>query len=75
MVKIYDVRTFKPLPSVTFAAGPAFVLAHPKNPSSLVVASSQGMFQTTDLNKPGEASFHQVGAHLLFSLPFHPSDV
>ena len=61
MVNIYDVRTFRPLPPVSFAPGPAFVLTHPKNPSSLVVASAQGMFQTTDINKPGEAGFHQVG--------------
>jgi PAB-dependent poly(A)-specific ribonuclease subunit 2 len=71
MVKVFDVRTFKPLPSVPFEAGPAFVLAHPKNPSSLVVASAQGMFQTTDLLKPGEASFHQVSAGRHFTLVSH----
>lgn len=60
MVKIFDVRTMKALPPVPFANGPAFVLVHPQNTSSLVISSSQGTIQVTDIDRPGESEFLQV---------------
>lgn len=60
MVKIFDVRTFKELTSISFEPGPAFVLPSVIHQGGLVVASAQGTFMTLDVDRAWEASFHQV---------------
>jgi hypothetical protein len=60
VVKVFDVRTYKELNSISFEPGPAFVLPSVINQSGLVVASAQGTFMTVDIERAWEASFHQV---------------
>lgn len=60
MVKIFDVRMFKELTSISFEPGPAFVLPSVIHQGGLVVASAQGTFMTLDVDRAWEASFHQV---------------
>lgn len=49
-VRLYDTRTLRALPPISFPAGPAFVLLNPTDPSKLVIASQQGMIQVADLS-------------------------
>ncbi|WWD21952.1 PAB-dependent poly(A)-specific ribonuclease subunit PAN2 [Kwoniella shandongensis] len=50
LVRIYDVRTLRPLPPISFPAGPAFALLHPTDTSKLVLSSQQGMLQIIDMS-------------------------
>ncbi|KAK8846644.1 PAB-dependent poly(A)-specific ribonuclease subunit PAN2 [Kwoniella newhampshirensis] len=50
LVRIYDVRTLRPLPPVSFPAGPAFALLHPSDTSKLILSSQQGMLQMIDMS-------------------------
>ncbi|WRT65143.1 uncharacterized protein IL334_002085 [Kwoniella shivajii] len=50
LVKIYDVRTLRPLPPISFPAGPAFALLHPTDSSKMVISSQQGMLQSVDMS-------------------------
>ncbi|CED82537.1 pab-dependent poly-specific ribonuclease subunit pan2 [Phaffia rhodozyma] len=60
MVKVFDVRTFKPLPAISFETGPAFVLPDLKKQDSMIVVSVQGSFMAVEIGKPWEARFHQL---------------
>nr|XP_019008893.1 PAB-dependent poly(A)-specific ribonuclease subunit PAN2 [Kwoniella pini CBS 10737]OCF47674.1 PAB-dependent poly(A)-specific ribonuclease subunit PAN2 [Kwoniella pini CBS 10737] len=59
LVKIYDIRTLRPLPPISFPAGPAFALLHPTDPSKLVISSQQGMLQSVDMSGGSAASTFQ----------------
>ncbi|WWD08075.1 hypothetical protein V865_006185 [Kwoniella europaea PYCC6329] len=59
LVKIYDIRTLRPLPPISFPAGPAFALLHPTDPSKLVISSQQGMLQTVDMSTGSTGSMFQ----------------
>lgn len=56
LVRLYDVRTLRPLPPISFPAGPGFVRLHPSDPSKLVIASQQGMLQTVDMSQGSDSS-------------------
>ncbi|KAF8163190.1 ubiquitin carboxyl-terminal hydrolase-domain-containing protein [Crassisporium funariophilum] len=61
LVKVYDLRTMRPLPPVPFSAGPAFIRTFPKRPSSLVVVSNQGLVNIVDVSNPSASSeFYQL---------------
>ncbi|KAF8274229.1 PAB-dependent poly-A-specific ribonuclease subunit PAN2 [Lactarius quietus] len=61
LVKIYDLRSLKPLPPVPFPAGPAFINVLPKRSSSLVVTSNQGLVNIVDTSNPTSANeFYQL---------------
>ncbi|WVQ97692.1 PAB-dependent poly(A)-specific ribonuclease subunit PAN2 [Kwoniella sp. CBS 9459] len=49
LIRLYDVRTLRPLPPISFTAGPAFVLLHPTDSSKIVISSQQGMLQVVDI--------------------------
>lgn len=57
-VKLYDVRTLRALPPVSFPLGPAFCMLDPSSASRLIVASQQGSLQVVDLTT-GSQSEHQ----------------
>ncbi|KAL7423333.1 poly(A)-specific ribonuclease [Cryptotrichosporon argae] len=59
MVQIYDVRTLRPLPPISFASGPSFALLDPSNPSRLLVASQSGVLQLADM-AAGTSEFQQL---------------
>lgn len=70
------MRTGVPLP---FAApgGPALIDIHPRLSSTILVAASQGSWQTIDMNSPGEGAFYHIPpvhshSHLT-SMSFSPS--
>ena len=61
LVKIYDLRSMKPLPPVPFPAGPAFINLLPMRSSSLVITSNQGLVNIVDTSNPTSANeFYQV---------------
>ncbi|KAG8769786.1 poly(A)-specific ribonuclease [Ceratobasidium sp. 428] len=60
-VKVFDARTLRPLPPVPFADLPSFIRTHPKKPSTIVIASSQGFINVIDIAQPtGTADFNQL---------------
>ncbi|WVR04297.1 PAB-dependent poly(A)-specific ribonuclease subunit PAN2 [Kwoniella sp. DSM 27419] len=59
LVRIYDVRTLRPLPPISFPAGPAFVLLHPSDSSKVIISSQQGMLQTVDMTVGSAGSTFQ----------------
>jgi PAB-dependent poly(A)-specific ribonuclease subunit 2 len=59
-VRLYDVRTLRALPTVSFAAGPAFCLLHPTDPSKMIISSQQGMVQIVDLTSSTPGAFQQL---------------
>jgi hypothetical protein len=61
LVKIYDLRSMKPLSPVPFPAGPAFINILPMRSSSLVITSNQGLVNIVDTSNPTSANeFYQV---------------
>lgn len=62
LVKIYDLRTMRPLPPIPFSAGPAFIHSMPNRSSSLAVISSTGLVNVVDAaNSSAANEFYQVG--------------
>ncbi|KDQ12374.1 hypothetical protein BOTBODRAFT_134946 [Botryobasidium botryosum FD-172 SS1] len=75
LVKVFDLRTLRPLPPYPFSSGPAFIDIHPKNSSVIVVSSSQGFVNVVDVANPTTGGeFHQVDtASYLTSSAISPS--
>lgn len=59
-VKVFDARTLRPLPPIPFADLPSFIRVHPKKPSTILIASSQGFVNVIDVAQPGTPDFVQV---------------
>lgn len=59
LVRLYDTRTLRALPPISFSAGPAFVNLNPSDPSKLVIASQSGMLQVADTSA-GTNEFQQL---------------
>lgn len=61
LVKVYDLRTMRPLPPIPFQDGPAFIDILPKHSSSLVVTSAQGLVNVVDVSDYSNVSgFYQL---------------
>ena len=61
LVKIYDMRTMRPLQPIPFSSGPTFIQLLPRRTSSVVVASNQGLVNIVDVSSPSSSSeFYQV---------------
>ncbi|KAG1748914.1 PAB-dependent poly-A-specific ribonuclease subunit PAN2 [Suillus paluster] len=61
LVKVYDLRTMRPLPPIPFQDGPAFINILPKHSSSLVVTSAQGLVNVVDVSDYSNVSgFYQL---------------
>ncbi|KAF9001875.1 ubiquitin carboxyl-terminal hydrolase-domain-containing protein [Cyathus striatus] len=61
LVKVYDLRTMRPLPPIPFSSGPAFIRAVPKRPSTIAIVSSQGLINIVDVSLPSAPSeFYQL---------------
>ena len=65
LVRLYDVRTLRALPPISFPAGPAFCLLHPTDPSRLVISSQQGMLQLVDLNSSDHFQQLDVNSYIV----------
>ncbi|KAG9034379.1 poly(A)-specific ribonuclease [Tulasnella sp. JGI-2019a] len=59
LVKVYDIRSLKPLPPIPFAQGPAHVTVHPKKASSIVITSAEGLVNIVDLSDPVNGQEYQ----------------
>lgn len=57
---MYDARMMKTLAPIPFQAGPAFVKVHPRQPSTVFVASARGQLQIFDTTKFAEYQYNQV---------------
>ncbi|THH06212.1 hypothetical protein EW145_g4234 [Phellinidium pouzarii] len=61
LVKVYDIRSFKALPPVSFSAGPGFINLLPRRSSSVVVTSTMGLINIVDTSNPGDGGeFYQL---------------
>ncbi|KIL69643.1 hypothetical protein M378DRAFT_184057 [Amanita muscaria Koide BX008] len=61
LVKVYDMRTMRPLQPVPFSSGPAFIQLLPKRASSIIVTSNQGLINMVDVSNPSSSSeFYQL---------------
>ncbi|PFH50685.1 hypothetical protein AMATHDRAFT_144561 [Amanita thiersii Skay4041] len=61
LVKIYDVRTMRPLQPVPFSSGPAFIQLIPRRSSSIAVISNQGLVNIVDVSNPSVTNeFYQL---------------
>ncbi|KAF7359264.1 PAN2-PAN3 deadenylation complex catalytic subunit PAN2 [Mycena sanguinolenta] len=59
LVKVYDLRTMRPLPPIPFSSTPAFINILPKRPSTIVVTSNQGLINIVDVSTAG-SEFYQL---------------
>ncbi|KII89238.1 hypothetical protein PLICRDRAFT_160474 [Plicaturopsis crispa FD-325 SS-3] len=66
LVKVYDVRTMRPLPPVPFQSGPAFIDVLPKRSSTIVVTSNEGLVNVVDVSNSSSSEFYQldVGSYI-----------
>ena len=61
LVKVYDVRTLRPLPPVPFSGGgPSFLNRLPNRSSTIVVTSTEGLVNVVDVSNPNDSEFYQV---------------
>ncbi|KAF8201644.1 ubiquitin carboxyl-terminal hydrolase-domain-containing protein [Pholiota molesta] len=60
LVKVYDLRTMRPMPPIPFSAGPAFIHTIPNRTSSLVVISNQGLINVVDASNSASNEFYQL---------------
>lgn len=60
MVNIYDLRMMRALLPIAFPAGASFVKFHPKLPSMVVVASTNGQIQFVDMNDQLDVHLYQA---------------
>ncbi|KZS98990.1 cysteine proteinase [Sistotremastrum niveocremeum HHB9708] len=51
-VKVYDIRTLRPLAPIPFPNGPAFINLDPTRDSSIVLTSDTGLIQVVDATDP-----------------------
>ncbi|KAG8872977.1 poly(A)-specific ribonuclease [Tulasnella sp. 331] len=75
LVKVYDIRSLKPLPPIPFAQGPAHVSVHPRKSSSLVITSAEGLVNIVDLSNPVSGQEYQQLpiASYISSVAFSPT--
>ncbi|THV07954.1 hypothetical protein K435DRAFT_815204 [Dendrothele bispora CBS 962.96] len=60
LVKVYDLRSLRPLPPVPFSSSPAFINVVPRRSSSVAVTSNQGLINIVDATNLGATSeFYQ----------------
>ncbi|CCM05048.1 uncharacterized protein FIBRA_07250 [Fibroporia radiculosa] len=73
LVKVYDMRTMKPLPPLPFSGGPAFISMVPKRSSTLAIISSQGLINIVDASNPTVNEFYQLDTTYITSAAVSPS--
>ncbi|KAJ7168294.1 ubiquitin carboxyl-terminal hydrolase-domain-containing protein [Mycena crocata] len=59
LVKVYDLRTMRPLPPIPFSSTPAFINILPKRPSTVAVTSNQGLINIVDVSTAA-SEFYQL---------------
>ncbi|GAO46990.1 hypothetical protein G7K_1204-t1 [Saitoella complicata NRRL Y-17804] len=59
IVKVFDLRTMRPLVPIPFPAGPTFIRMHPKLPSAIITAQ-MGQYHITDVNNVSDLKLRQA---------------
>ena len=74
MVKVFDLRTLRALPPISYPAGPYMLAFHPRFSSTLLVAAQQGLFQFAEVgNTATMPNIFQVRVTRVCSFPGRPS--
>ncbi|CAB4393897.1 unnamed protein product [Rhizophagus irregularis] len=60
LVKVYDIRTMRPLVPMPFPTGPCFLKMHPKLSTTVFIASRSGQFHVCDIGNTSDIHFYQV---------------
>ncbi|KAK2467007.1 hypothetical protein APHAL10511_001265 [Amanita phalloides] len=62
LVKVYDIRTMRPLQPIPFSSGPAFLQLLPKRTTGIVVVSNQGLINIVNnvTNPSASSEFYQL---------------
>lgn len=60
LVKVFDLRMMKALPSVHYNLGPSFLKIVPTFPSLLYSCTKSGQFQLTDINNSKQSLWDQI---------------
>ena len=79
MVKVFDLRTLRALPPISYPPGPYMLSFHPRFSSTLLIAAQQGVFQFAEVgNTATMPDVFQVGGAgsgaVLVSLGCSPPD-
>ncbi|KAJ1558515.1 poly(A)-specific ribonuclease [Nowakowskiella sp. JEL0078] len=68
LVKVFDLRTMKTLPPISFSTVPQFLKFHPKLTSTIYISSQTGQFQSCDLTNPNHnVEFYQIKSNALIT--------
>lgn len=60
MVKVFDIRSLRPLIPIQFGAGPTFLQSHPKMTTSALMVSHSGQLQIIDVGNPADINLRQL---------------
>ncbi|RHZ79406.1 hypothetical protein Glove_146g43 [Diversispora epigaea] len=60
IVKVYDIRTMRPLVPLSFPPGPCFLKMHPKLSTTVFIASRSGQFHICDVGNVSYTHFYQA---------------
>ncbi|KAH8833946.1 ubiquitin carboxyl-terminal hydrolase-domain-containing protein [Flagelloscypha sp. PMI_526] len=68
LVKVWDLRKFKPLAPIPFSAGPSFISTLPRRGASLVVTSNTGLVNIIDAaDQSGNVEFCQLDSSVIIT--------
>ncbi|KAJ6525112.1 ubiquitin carboxyl-terminal hydrolase-domain-containing protein [Mycena sp. CBHHK59/15] len=73
LVKVYDLRTMRPLPPIPFSSTPAFINILPKRPSAVAVTSNQGLINIVDVSSAASEFYQLDLASYLTSVALSPT--
>ena len=65
LVKVYDIRTMRPLAPISFPSGPCFLRMHPKLSTTVFIVSHSGQFHVLDVVNTSDIRFYQVRCKLI----------
>ncbi|CAG8494661.1 13748_t:CDS:10 [Funneliformis mosseae] len=60
LVKVYDIRTMRPLVPMPFPTGPCFLKMHPKLSTTVFIVSQSGQFHVCDIGNTSDIHFYQA---------------
>ncbi|KTW27568.1 poly(A)-specific ribonuclease [Pneumocystis jirovecii RU7] len=67
LVKVFDIRTLRPLVPVPFPAGPAYVKMHPKMSTTAFVVSQNGLFHIVDMGNTTDVQLRHASTNTYFT--------
>lgn len=67
LVKIFDIRTLRPLVPVPFPAGPTYVRMHPKMSTTAFVVGQSGLFHIVDTGNTVDVQLRQASTNTYFT--------